>query len=54
MDTIVKSITAEAPATPLPVDPGDESVGNYGEPDNTPREPGDGKVYELLEVGNKK
>ncbi len=52
MDTIVKSISTEAPATPLPVDPGDDSVGNYDQPDNTPRDRGDGIVMELLEGGS--
>ena len=52
MDTIVKSISTEAPATPLPVDPGDDSIGNYDQPDNTPRDRGDGLVMELLEGGS--
>ncbi len=52
MDTIAKSISTEAPATPLPVDPGDNTVGNYDAPDNTPHESGDGTVYELLDAGN--
>lgn len=52
MDTIVKSISTEAPATPLPVNPGDDSIGNYDQPDNTPRDRGDGIVMELLEGGS--
>lgn len=52
MDTIVKSISTEAPATPIPVEINDDTVGNYGEPDNTPRERGDGIVPMVLEAGN--
>lgn len=50
-DTIVKTLSTEAPATPLPVEEGDDSVGNYDQPDNTPRDRGDGIVLELLEGG---
>jgi hypothetical protein len=52
IDTIVKSIPTEEPAQSLPVEGGDDTVGNYDKPDNTPTDRGDGTILEILEVGN--
>jgi len=50
-DTIVKSISTEQPAQPLPVEGGDNTVGNYEGLSSEPIEKGDGTLVKLLDAG---